>query len=645
MTYNLAAEVAAFLIISVSIIGLLLDSSFITTRHRIFRWLYYTAFFSSMFTILAVYSQEYVEFVPIQFVVFFRYMFYIFMPTAAIAALYYAVSLVYTKTVSINLFKQHFWGIFPFLVYLLVIFSNLFNGIIFSYSETEGIIPGLWYRITYPVVVIYFLLIILFIVVNRNSHRRKSLYIIALNLVVTAIAFCTQLVIPTLQMSGLASLLGILVIQLYIQNISKSTDELTELYNRQALTNRLNNMCKYKQSFSLYVISLRNLRGINERLGLEFGDALLESFSFRLQRMFPQKSLFRYTGDEFAVLFDADPEQMLAYKDMLTEPLNVKDKPIKMDTLLARVDYPDFGHNTKEIISAMDYSVATLKRNQGTESYFYDVKITEQLKRRYDIIERINDAIDHNGFVPFYQPIFDVETGEFSMAEALIRLKNNGKNPLSPGEFIPIAEETGQVIKITLLMMEMVCSDFRQLLDKYGDKLPLKSISVNFPYAQFLTRNTVVELNAIMKKHNLSHDMIKIELTERTLSSDFNTTKAIIGELVKNGFDFELDDFGVEYSSLSMFFDMPIRTIKFDRSLILNFTADELRKEFLKTFLRAVKSTRMKVVMEGVEDQNLLDFLVDIGADYIQGYVFSKPLPIEEFTAFLLKPIDAQEKL
>ncbi len=637
MTFNLAAEVAALLIITVSIIGLLLDSSFITTRHRIFRWLYYCAFFTSFFTILAVFSQEYLHLFPIQMVVFFRYMFYITMPTAAIAALYYAISLVYTKTNNNNLLIQHFWGVIPYLVYILVLFSNLFNNAIFSYTKADGIIQGKLYRITYPMVVIYFIMIVVFVIKHNNSPRRKSLYIIILNLVVTAIVFCMQLVLPTLQMSGLASMLGILVIHLYIQNISKSNDELTELYNRQALTEKLNNMCKHKRSFSLYVISLRNIRGINERLGLEYGDALLETFSFELKKILPHKALFRYTGDEFAILTEEFSDGKLALDDLLSKQLIIRDKPIKLDTIVARVDYPSFGQNTKEIISAMDYSIATLKKTLGSEKYFYDVKVCERLRRRYDIIERLNHAIENDGFVPYYQGIFDVKSGKFTMAEALIRLKNNEANPVSPAEFIPIAEETGQIIKITLIMMEMVCSDYRLLLDKYGDNLPLKSISVNFPYAQFLTLNTVKDLNEILAKYELSKDRIKIELTERTLSSDLTATKEIITELVNNGFEFELDDFGVEYSSLSMFFDMPINIVKFDRSLVLNFTADESRKNFLKTFLEAVKSTRMKVVMEGVEDKKLLEFLIEIGADYIQGYIYAKPLPLNEFIDLINK--------
>ncbi len=643
MIYNMAAEFAAFLILFVSIIGLFLDQTLITTRHRIFRWLYSSAFFTSICTILAVYSQGYLDVFAIELVVIFRYLFYIAMPTAAIAVLYYAISLVYTKTNSSHLIKQHTWGIVPYLGYCVIVISNPFTNVIFSYNEEMGIIPEPLYRITYAIVIIYFAITIWFIFKNRHSPRRNSLLIIILNLVVTALVFCIQLFIPTLQMSGLASAVGIMVIHLYIQNIAKSTDELTELFNRQALTIRLNRLCQSKRNFSLYVISLRNFRGINERLGLEIGDALLETVSFRLRKSLPKKALYRYTGDEFALLIEDTSTLDPDLKESLAKQYEINRDSFKLDMIAARVDFPAFGLDAKTIISSMDYSVSMLKQSQGSRSYFYDIKVCDDMKRRYDIIERLNHAIESNGFTPHYQAIFDVSENKFTTAEALVRLNTEDGEFISPAEFIPIAEETGQVLKITNIMLEMVCADFRKLLDKHGDKLPLKSISVNFPYAKFLSRNTVNELTDVLSRYNLTSEQIKIELTERTLSSDIETTKAIVSELVEQGFEFELDDFGVEYSSLSMFFDMPIGIVKFDRSLVLNFTADSSRREFFKTFLEAVKSTDMKVIMEGVEDKELFKFLVNCGSDYIQGYVCARPMPFVDFGNLLLNSNDTTQ--
>ncbi len=634
VTYNLAAEVAALLLLTLLIIGFLLDHTLTTTKHRVFRWLCFSSFASTMATILAVYTLDHLDFVPISLVIFCRYLFYLMMPMAAIAALYYAISLVYTKTNSDNLVRQHFWGMIPFVVYAFIIVSNIWNANIFEITAQDGIIEGPFYRITYIIVVLYFILAIGFIYKNRHSPRRNSLLIICLNLIVTAVVFCVQLVMPRVQMSGLASVLGIMVIYIYIQNTTKLTDELTELSNRQALTIQLNQLCAKKRPFSLYVFSLRNFKGINERLGLEYGDALLEAIAFRLRQQAAFKMLFRYTGDEFALLAEEGDEYDSTLKDLLLEPYQLGENLVKPDMISARVDYPAFGVHAKEIISAVDYSIASLKKLQGETDFFYDLAVCDAMKHRNDIIEQLKFAIDNNGFEPYYQPIYDVNTGEFSMAEALIRLKNSN---IGPAEFIPVAEETGQIIKITFLMLNMVCSDFRTLLNKYGDALPLKSISVNVPYAQFLSKDVANQISEILSQYHFSNDQIQIELTERTLSSDINGTKKVVDEMAEKGFVFELDDFGVEYSNLSMFFDMPIHIVKFDRSLVLNFTKDKSRREFFKTFLSAVKATNMKAIMEGVEDEELLQFLMDCGSDYIQGYVFSKPLPMHNFEEFLIK--------
>ncbi len=639
--YNLAAEYASLIIISLATVSFLLDQSKGTTRYGALKWLQLGTLVSIVVTIGSLVTADFYMNYPLWVVDILKYLYFLTAPIAAPLALFYGITLTYHKTYRINFFKKYIWAWLPYVIYCIIILTNGLHRLIFTISPSEGYIRGGLFRITYVIALVYFLLIIYLTVINFKTPHRKSLLIICLNLFISSLIFCAQLLIPQLQLSGLASVTGVLIIQFYVQNVSHNSDALTELYNRAALTNLMTRLCKSRTSFTLFVFSIRNFKGINERNGLMFGDALLEEISLRLRVLLPHRDVFRYSGDEFAVLMHEQDYQYINKIDEIFENLNksytVDGIIISVDFIYARVDYPRFGTKPQDIISSVDYSLSLIKKGVGNISFVYDVGICEQMKRRNYVIERIKKALDTDGFEAYYQPIYCVKKSEFTLAEALIRFKPEQGEFISPGEFIPIAEDTGLIIRITKTMLNLVCCDYQKLINILGNNTKLAGISINFPYVMFMKNGSAKEVYEIVNSYNLSPDMIKIELTERTLATDIENTLKIMNEFIKLGFVFELDDFGVEYSNFSMFFSIPIRMIKFDRSLVVSSAEDEDRRDFFNKFLTAVKAldNDIEVIMEGVEDDEVKQFLINCGSDYIQGYVYSKPLPINEFIRFL----------
>ncbi len=637
--YNLAAEVAALLVVVISMTSFLLDNNKVSTRYSALKWFYIATFASIGITLVSLWTTDNYTIVPLIITDIFKYLYFFTASIAAVMALYYAITLNHYKNQKFNFFKQYVWAWLPYAIYCVFIATNFIHRLVFTISPTEGYIRGEFFKVTYVIALIYYGLIIYFTIKNFKTPQRNALLMICFNLLVATLIFCTQLFIPSLQLSGIASVCGALIIHFYVQNVSRTTDSLTELYNRQELTIQMTKLCDAKTPFNLIVFSLRNFKGINERNGLTFGDTLLEHVALRLRNFLPAKCLFRYSGDEFAMLIPSSQEEAIQnigkYLQDLEAPYLIDNTPFLLDILLARIEYPLFGTKTEELISAMDYSIYLLKKNPEDKNIIYDPCVPEAMKRRHYIIERLKYAIEHDDFEAYYQPIYSVKGKNFPLAEALIRFKASNKTYVSPAEFIPIAEETGMILKITSMMLELVCADYRKLLDTYGEKLPIRSISVNFPYVYIMKNNAEEEVLEIVRRYNLHPSMIKIELTERTFAKDIDKTIEVMNEFIEKGFIFELDDFGVEYSNFGMFFNVPINIIKFDRSLVINATSTPERREFFKQFLFAMKKVDMKVVMEGVEDTELLNFLADCGSDYIQGFVFSKPLPLNEFSEYI----------
>ncbi len=639
--YNLAAEAASLVIICLATISFALNESKGTTRYGALKWMQLATLVSIVATLASLITADFFMDYPLWMVTALKYMYFFTCSIAAPMALFYGITLIYPKTYKINFFRKYYWAWLPYAIYCLFVATNGIHKLIFTISPTIGYVRGEWFKVSYIIAFYYFGLVIYFTIKNFKSPQRLSLLLVFLNLFVATIIFCTQLIFPPLQLSGLASVVGVLIIQFYIHNVSQNTDPLTELLNRASLTKRMTKLSETNTPYSLFVFSIRNFKGINERNGLNFGDTLLEQIALRFRTLFLNKQVFRYSGDEFALLLpNCDKALKQKIQDMcvnLKLPFYIDDSTFTIEFVYARVDFPQFGTKTQEIMSAMDYSLSIIKKSTNDTINFYDIKIVEQMKRRNYVIERIKKALATDGFEMFYQPIYSIKLNEFSMAEALIRFKQDQGDFISPGEFIPIAEDTGLIVKITETILELVCSDYRQLVQQFGSNLKLSSISVNFPYTMLMKKGVAKEVYDTVTCHNLSPDMIKIELTERTFATDLNAALQMMQEFLNYGFSFELDDFGVEYSNFSMFFRVPLNIIKFDRSFVVSSTSNKKHRDFFNKFLIAIKSLDrdIEVVMEGVEDEELKSFLIECGCDYIQGYVFSKPLPFGDYCNFI----------
>ncbi len=635
--YNLAAEFASLIIICVAMFGLITDKSSISARYKGLKWMYISTLVTIVVTLVGIAIQNNYTQYPLWLSDVFRTLFFLTSPLLAFMYLRYCVSIVGAKLNNAQLIRRNILLSLPYVLYSIFVLTNPFHRLIFDFVAEEGYVRADWVRISYIIAFVYFAMLIVYAWIYRKSPQKNVLKIICLNLLIASLLFCIQIFFPYLQTSGLACVGGLIYVHFYVLGVSKTTDELTELNNRFAFTSQLAKLCNANSPFFMVVFSVRNFKSINERLGFNVGDAVLCDMASRLRATLGDAMLYRYSGDQFAYVeknvTDAEFSKKIEVAAVhMCDPFCVKGNQISLDIVYARTDYPEFGRNIKEIVSAMDYSILSVKKNSGETSFFYDTSICDRMKRRNYIIDRLKNAIANDGFEVHYQPIYSASEKKFTLSEALVRFKPSDQQPISPGEFIPIAEEVGLVTRITYIVLEHVCMDIHSMMQA-GINPPI--VSVNFPYVMFLKNSTVSEVCKVLEKYDISPKMINIELTERTLVSDASTVKNVMDSLIAKGIDFELDDFGVEYSNLSLFFDIPINLVKFDRSLVYSATLDEERRTFFNHLLRAIKSMKINVVMEGVEERDLLDYLLDSGCEYIQGYVFSKPLPVAEFIEFM----------
>ncbi len=641
LEYNLLSEYTSLFILAAIIISFRRDYEAKNLRFRYLKAMYYSAFISVVLTILSILSTTTLAEYSSYFISYtFILLYFVFLPCLPMMFILYSVTLTYNNTNEKGHYKKLIPYCLPYLIYLIVIFSNIFTDKIFTIDENNYYVRSDWYQAPFVVNGFYVVMLFYLAIKNMRTVYKEIMQVLSFTFILSFVLIFAQFFLDDVILTGASYTMGILIVHLYIQNVRKSADHLTGVNNRIALTHKINESIKNKEKFSLYIISLRNFKGVNERYGLETGDKLLRLVSENLSKKFSIKNVFRYSGDEFAILSkDLNDSFFMAVDtsvDELNKPFTIDGLDVILDLIFVRVDYPTFSKNSKDLISAADYSVRTLKEKCGDRKYLYDISIMQNMSEKNLIIQKIKDALIHDDFVVHYQPVFSIEKKAFTKVEALVRMLDNGKL-LYPDCFIELAEKNGLITKITYKILEIVCRDLRELLDTNQLDAQFESVSVNFPYYQFALPGMIDNVTAILSKYNIPPSMIKIEITERVLISDAFNMKTVMKKMQKKGFVFELDDFGIEYSNISVFFDLPLDIIKIDRSLLLSAAKSQENRKFFEYLMLGIKSTNKKIIVEGVEDKEQKDLCVSCKCDYAQGYFFSKPLPISDAIWFMRK--------
>ena len=252
-------------------------------------------------------------------------------------------------------------------------------------------------------------------------------------------------------------------------------------------------------------------------------------------------------------------------------------------------------------------------------------------KQRYDrIVALLKTALSNEGFEMHYQPILNIKTGKFESAEALIRLK--GKNMPGPDEFIKVAEQRGMITALGEIAFELVCRFISLNQDALGD---VRQIAVNLSMGQILDRTTPLRFTRIMEKYNVSVDRIRLEITESLGGTDKKIIDANIKRLSDLGFKFSIDDYGTGYSSATYLSEFPFETLKIDKSILWKAMKDQVALSVLKYTINLIHELGHNVICEGIETAEMAALLKRLRCDYLQGYLYSRPLRPEDYLEFL----------
>lgn len=420
-------------------------------------------------------------------------------------------------------------------------------------------------------------------------------------------------------------------------------DALTELPNRNLLYEHLrmslSRANRRKQPLAVLFLDLDRLKVINDSLGHAMGDQLISAMASRLKDCVRGDDFVaRVSGDEFIVIveeiFDRDKLSSFAEKLLksIARPFQLGDIEIFVTASVGISLYPQDGSEPERLIHCADLALASAKE-LGRNTYHYFTPVLDvDAKERLALQQDLRRAIDRNELVIYYQPKLDLKSGCLCGAEALIRWNHATLGFLPPADFIPIAEESGIIVQVDEWVMNEVC---RQISVWQQAGLAAVPIAVNLSALQFRNHQLVNQIDAAITRNGIDPHCLECEITESVIMSRPAIAIEIIHSLKSKGVQISIDDFGTGYSSLGYLKRFPVDKLKIDKSFVGSISNNEEDIAIVRAILALAKAFDIKVIAEGVEDDDVLAFLTQEGCDEIQGYYYAKPMPCAEFEQML----------
>lgn len=443
---------------------------------------------------------------------------------------------------------------------------------------------------------------------------------------------------------AMIQLLSVFVVGTVTDRLHKQAyyDPLTDTPNRTYMKEMLGaSMLKAgakKERMAVYFLDLDRFKNLNDTMGHDAGDELLRQTAKRLTSVLPKNAMLgRLGGDEFIVLWSVhvSEEQALALGNKLVQamrqPFHIDGHSLHISTSVGVSLYPDHGLDAATLMKHADAAMYRAKATKNRCEMFHEMS-ARALRERFGLATDLDQALKQGELRLEYQPKVDIRSGAICGMEALLRWEHPIRGTISPAEFIPIAEEQGNIIPIGEWVLEEACKQVMEWSDEVGYK---GGVSVNLSVRQFYEPSFLYALERILQDTGLPPQRLDLEITESMAMQDSDYTVHLLSSLNRLGCTVSIDDFGTGYSSLSYLVRYPIQALKIDRSFVRDMSVSPGYMKVVRSIIYMANSLKLKTVAEGVESPEQYEALKKMGCTEAQGYLFSKPVSPSEMPELL----------
>ena len=521
----------------------------------------------------------------------------------------------------------------PMFFAVFMVMTNPFTEWVFYYDDYRKFQRSAGELVIYVISGAYLFVSMIFMVRYRKAVSGGTNLALWYFFSFTIVGILVQALHPDLKVELFAESISLLGVMLTVENDDEFIDSASKVYNRQAFQSDNVRLIHTGHKYAVVCLNMTNMRFYTRMLEYNDMTEVIRLMTQWLRELSKDVTVYRITPNNLAlIIFYHDADQVEALVEKIEERFAdgwvYKNVSLDLNTLIRvamvpeELSEPDLLLELAEENAEVEHQGVQVQR--GSELYF--------ITRRAQVEEALKRALSEGRFEVYYQPIWDAKKDRIVSAEALLRLNDPVLGRLSPDELIPIAERNGMIVEIGLVVFEEVCAF---LADKRVQRLHLDYIEVNLSIYQLIMGNTLDRFREIMKKYDIEPEQINLEITETASVNASSSPISVINEMKNAGFTFSLDDYGTGYSNLTYIISMDFLNIKSDKGLLWDADKNRNSRMLLGDTIRMLRRLGVNVIQEGVETKYQLDFVLEAGANLIQGFYFSQPLRPDAFVDYV----------
>ena len=623
-------DVAAFFISLVILFNLFVSQRIKTRVSKAFKILAIDLFLATIFDIITIYTISFPESCPI----WLNYLLNILaLLTYNSLPAFYIISIMYgsmSEDQDFSIGQKLFLSIPVCAASFLIITTPITKAIIYFTSDGQYKI-GSTFNILTGIGFVYLIMVIVHGIMKRKTLRTEQTITIIVYTVSTIGALIITNIYTKLLVSLFSASLTILITYLSLDNPSEYKDPIMDIYNKKAFMFTTASYFDSHKTFSVLGIQIEGITFLNETLGYNNFNKILVLIARKVCGICGKNNVFRLSGSKLAVIIHKEDknkdDKFLELQLLFSQSLKVSGIEVSPKVKMATFECPDAADN---FVKLNDMIFDTLNSNQAETGKIIDgnKQMLERSKREYQLVQILKESLSSNQFDVFYQPIYSVKKKRFTTAEALIRLNNDELGFVSPDEFIPIAERNGLILLIGEYVFRSVCKFI--LNNKLWEK-GIEYIHVNLSAIQCMQEKLHEQLLSIMDFYGLDYKYIELEVTETAAIASSDTLLKNMKVLMEKNMNFALDDYGMGYSNTSSILQYPFHTIKLDKSIVWSAVKNENARKLLQHTIAMFRDMGIELVAEGVETSEMAVMLMKMKCDYLQGFLYSKPVKPREF--------------
>lgn len=624
MQYNINFEICTLIFVTVLIISFFSKKQMNDKQSRTFQVYLLIVFLDLCLDIISCITVEYYKLIPLPVNIIINTLFLMLQAVVPAIFITYIYTIVQNRLQSK---KQMPW--YLFLPMAIIVLLLCFNPILkcFFYFDEAGYQHGPYHSLLYVSTAVYITGMTIYTILMHKVLSWKQSALIYVMIGMASIMTALQFVFPNYSLSGVGIGVSVFIMYLTLENPTIYEDTLTGAMNREAFVFQTNLMREEGKKFQIFAIALDNFKIINEVFGMAGGNQLMQMLVQNLHQVYSKSQVFRFHGDIFTIVLDAGSEsnkELDTIRKIVRHPWNINGIEVEISACICLVHSEHYADSDSDLVKALDYSIGEAKAKGKGQYFEMDEQAADAMSRKAAIEQALVSAVEAERFEVHYQPIYDTVNHCFHSMEALARLKVPNYGYVSPEEFIRIAEQNGMIIDIGILVLKEVC---RFISEENLKDMGIAFVEVNLSVVQCMQEGIYQKIFQVLKQYRVPPSMINLEITESAAAYSEETLVRNMAWLSLADITFSLDDYGSGYSNVNYLVDLPFTIVKLDKYMIWSAFKQVKMRKILENTIAMFKDINLKVVAEGIETEEMAEAVTSMGADYIQGYYYAKPMP------------------